>query len=146
VSDVRTPREADEELRAACRELEGFSPAHAGAAHHNLGEVRLRLGDLGGAEEAFRRALELGEDPLPGLALLRLAQGDIDGAATSIRRSLQAAAFDLFARGGCSPPRPSWAAGDAQLAMPPATSCRDRRSIPTSAIRAASDWSTDCSR
>jgi class 3 adenylate cyclase len=137
-------READEELRAACRELEGFSPAHAGAAHHNLGEVRLRLGDLGGAEEAFRRALELGEDPQPGLALLRLAQGDIDGAATLIRRSLQAAAFDLFARVRMLPAEAeiAKAAGDAQLAH----AARDELAeivdqIPTSAIRAASDWS-----
>jgi class 3 adenylate cyclase len=91
-------QEAEEDARAAFDELTGFSPAHAAAAQHELGEVRLRLGDLTGAEDAFRRARELGEDPQPGLALLRLAQGDLEAAAASIRRSLQSAAFDRFAR------------------------------------------------
>ncbi|HET9724673.1 MAG TPA: adenylate/guanylate cyclase domain-containing protein [Actinomycetota bacterium] len=136
-------REAEAELRTACEELDGFSPAHAGAAQHDLGEVRLRMGDLRGAEEAFRRAGELGEDPQPGLALLRLAQGDIDGASTSIRRSLQAAAFDLFARARMLPAQAeiAKAAGDAQLTR----AARDELAeivdqVPTPAIRAASDW------
>lgn len=138
-------REAEAELRTACEELDGFSPAHAGAAHHVLGEVRLRLGDLGGAEDEFRRSRELGEDPQPGLALLRLAQGDIDGAATSIRRSVQAAAFDLFARARMLPAEAeiAKAAGDAQLAR----AARDELAeivdqMPTPAIRAAGDWAS----
>ena len=53
----------------ACDELSEFSPAHAGMAFHELGEVRLRMGDLEGADEAFRRAHELGEDPQPGLTI-----------------------------------------------------------------------------
>ena len=52
------------------------------------GLVRLRMGDLTGAEAAFSEAHGLGWDPQPGLALLRLAQGDVAAAATpSGRRS-----------------------------------------------------------
>ena len=75
-----------------------FSPAHAAAAQHEMGEAHLRLGDLAAAEEAFRQAREQGDDPQPGLALLQLAQGDLDVATSSIRRSLELAAFDRFAR------------------------------------------------
>ncbi|HWO69572.1 MAG TPA: adenylate/guanylate cyclase domain-containing protein [Actinomycetota bacterium] len=89
--------EAERELRRACDELFSFSPIHAGAAFHELGEVRLRTGDLAGAEEAFARANELGEDPQPGLALLLLARGDAAAAAASIRRSLEGT-WDHLAR------------------------------------------------
>lgn len=133
--------EAERELRTACEELGGFSPAHAGAAYHDLGEVQLRLGDLGEAEDSFRIARELGEDPQPGLALLRLAQGDVDGASTSIRRSLQVAAFDRFSRARMLPAEAeiAKAAGDAQLAR----AARDELAeiadqVPSPAIRAAS--------
>ena len=53
-----------------------------------LGQIRLQLGDLAGAEEAFLAAREAGWDPEPGLALLRLAQGDIALATASIRDAL----------------------------------------------------------
>jgi class 3 adenylate cyclase len=82
----------------ACDEVGQVSSVHSGLAQHELGEVRLRLGDLEEAEEAFARALGLGEDPQPGLALLRLAQGDATAALESIERSLDGAAFDGFAR------------------------------------------------
>ena len=135
--------EAEEEARSALKELTEFSPAHAAVAQHELGEVQLRLGDLAGAEEAFRRARELGEDPQPGLALLRLAQGDLDAAAASIRRSLQSAAFDRFARARLLPvlAEIARAAGDAQTAR----AARDEMAeiaaqILSPAIWAASEW------
>ena len=56
--------------------------------HYEIGEIRRLRGDLTGAEEAFRRAHELGRDPQPGLALVRLAQGQPDTAAASIRTAL----------------------------------------------------------
>ena len=93
-----TSQEAEGEASRACEEVAGFSLVHAGVAQHELGEVRLRLGDLEGAEVAFGRAQELGEDPQPGLALLRLAQGDPSAAVASIGRSLEGAAYDGFAR------------------------------------------------
>jgi hypothetical protein len=91
-------REALDESTAAVEELGGFSPVHAGAAQHELGEIRLRLGDLDGADEALRHAHDEGEDPQPGLALLRLAQGRLDAASSSIRLSLEPAASDRFRR------------------------------------------------
>jgi class 3 adenylate cyclase len=90
--------EAETELRRACDELFDFSPMHAGAAFHELGEVRLRMGDLAGAEEAFLQAHEMGEDPQPGRALLLLAQGKAEAAAASIRRSLEDRDWNRLAR------------------------------------------------
>jgi len=80
--------EAESELERACDELYVFSPLHAAAAFHQLGEVRLRMGDLASAEEAFAQADEMGEDPQPGRAMLLLRRGKVDAAASSIRRSL----------------------------------------------------------
>ena len=136
-------REAEEEARSAWRELMGFSPAHAAAAQHELGEVQLRLGDLVAADEAFRQARELGEDPQPGLALLRLGEGDLDVAASSIGRSLQVAAFDRFARARMLPAQAeiAGAAGDVQTAR----AARDElaeiaHQVGSPAFRAASEW------
>jgi class 3 adenylate cyclase len=68
--------EAEDEAESACEDfLEYNMPGEAGHAAYELGEVRLRRGDLTGAEDAFRRVLEAGGEPQPGLALLRLAQG-----------------------------------------------------------------------
>ena len=67
--------EAASELERACEELSTFTPQHAAAAFHELGEVRLRMGDLASAEEAFRQADEMGEDPQPGRAMLLLRRG-----------------------------------------------------------------------
>jgi class 3 adenylate cyclase len=53
-----------------------------------IGEIRLRLGDLARAEEAFREAHEHGWDPQPGQALLKLAQGQVQAAVKSIERAL----------------------------------------------------------
>jgi DNA-binding SARP family transcriptional activator len=87
--------EAEQEVRRACEELERFVPRRAAAAFYQLGEIRLRIGDLGGAEEAFRQAHELCWNPEPGLSLLRLAQGDAKGAAGSIRRVLGGQTYRL---------------------------------------------------
>ena len=53
-----------------------------------LGRIRLRRGDVEGAEEAFRAAHEAGWDPQPGLALVHLANGDVALAARSVRDAL----------------------------------------------------------
>jgi class 3 adenylate cyclase len=81
--------EAEQEAREACRELERFGLLDSvGWAHYQVGEVRLRMGDLDGAAEAFERAYEHGHDAQPGMALLQLARGEVDEAARSIARSL----------------------------------------------------------
>jgi class 3 adenylate cyclase len=81
--------EAEQEARQACEELERFGLLDSiGWAHYQVGEVRLRMGDLDAAAEAFDRAYEYGHDAQPGLALLHLARGEVDEAARSITRIL----------------------------------------------------------
>jgi class 3 adenylate cyclase len=80
--------EAEKEARRALTELQGFNLMFAAEGFYELGELRLRMGDLDGAEDAFRQAHELGRAPLPGLALLRLAQGKVSSGRSSIRRAL----------------------------------------------------------
>jgi class 3 adenylate cyclase len=135
--------EAQSEAARACAEVGRVSMVHAGVAQHELGEVQLRLGDLEGAEAAFGRALELGEDPQPGLALLRLAQGDASAALASIGRSLEGAAFDDFARACMLSAQSEIAVSvtDAERAR----EARDELSeivgrMPSPAVRAASEW------
>jgi class 3 adenylate cyclase len=79
--------EAQDLADRAGAELRVWNPRIAGAAFYELGEVRLRLGELAQAEQAFREADELGRTPEPGLSLLRLAQGNVKGALASIRRT-----------------------------------------------------------
>ena len=68
--------EAEAEAEAACEDFLTFNmPGEAANATCELGELRLRRGDLSGAATAFRRAVEGGAEPQPGLALLRLAEG-----------------------------------------------------------------------
>jgi hypothetical protein len=111
--------EAEREARLAASELEGPAPGLAGAAFHELGEVRLRLADLYGAEEAFRTARRLGTDPQPGLALLRLARGDLLGASGTIGRALAERTWDRLARARLLPAAAeiAGAAGDADSAV-----------------------------
>ena len=83
--------EAELEARQACEELQRFGLNDGlGFAHHEIGEIRLRMGDLQGAADAFERAYELGDDGQPGIALLHLARGELDDAWRSIERSLAA--------------------------------------------------------
>ena len=80
--------EASEEAVRAGEELRGWLPRVAAAAFYELGEIRLRLGDLAEAERAFREADEFGRHPEPGLSLLRLAKGNAKAAWASIRRAI----------------------------------------------------------
>jgi class 3 adenylate cyclase len=79
--------DAEKEARVASGELEGNTPAWAGEAHYEIGEIRLRMGDFDGADEAFRHAHELGRDPQPGLAMLLAGRGDAAGALRSLETS-----------------------------------------------------------
>jgi tetratricopeptide (TPR) repeat protein len=75
---------AEEEALGACDELRPWMRREFGWPLVELGNIRLRSGDLIGAEEAFLAAHRHAWSPHPGLALLRLAQGDIDSASTMI--------------------------------------------------------------
>jgi len=88
---------AEEEARRACEELRDFNLIHAGMGFYEIGVIRLRMGDLVAAEEAFRQAHELGRDPQPGLALLRLADGKVEAAVALINRAL---AYELLSQLG----------------------------------------------
>src|SRR5712664_2041880 len=80
--------DAESEALRAAQELRGFYHVGAGEAFYEIGEIRLRMGDLGRAEEVFRQAHELGRDPVPGLALVRLAEGKIGAARALIDRAV----------------------------------------------------------
>lgn len=90
--------DAASEAERASEELQRFHPAAAGGAFHELGEVRLRMGDLEGAEESFGQARALGTEPQPGKALLLVARGRTDAAAASIKGSLEEITWHKLAR------------------------------------------------
>ena len=85
---------AEEEALAACDELRPWMRREFGWPLAELGNIRLRRGDLAGAEEAYVAAHEHAWSPFPGLALLRLAQGDVDSASTFIADAI-AHPFDI---------------------------------------------------
>ena len=80
--------DAEREAKRACEELSRYDLLLGGEAQYEIGEVRLRVGDLEGAREAFRQARQLSREPEPGMSLLRLAEGDAPGANSSIKRAL----------------------------------------------------------
>lgn len=80
---------AEQEALAACEELRPWMQREYGWPLVELGNVRLRRGDLDGAEEAYLAADALAWSPQPGLSLLRLAQGDVLAAAELIRDTVE---------------------------------------------------------
>src|SRR5215216_607821 len=80
--------EAEQEALAACEELSPYLRREMGWPLTELGRIRLRKGDIDGAEEAFLAAHRVGWEPQPGLALVRLARGDSAAAAAAIRAAL----------------------------------------------------------
>jgi DNA-binding SARP family transcriptional activator len=89
---------AEQEARRACVGTQCFDLVHAGLAFASIGEVRLRIGDLTGAEDAFAKAEELGASPLPGRARLLLLRGCPAGAAALINAALAGANGDRLGR------------------------------------------------
>ncbi|MGZ8600514.1 MAG: adenylate/guanylate cyclase domain-containing protein [Actinomycetota bacterium] len=135
--------EAEAELRTATQELTEFAPNHAGMGFHQLGEVRLRMGDVAEAEAAFRQATELGTDPQPGRALLLLRDGKPEAAAASLRGSLQDVEWDRLTRVRLLPTQAeiAWRTGDADVARTAATELDDiATTFGSDAIRAGAEW------
>jgi tetratricopeptide (TPR) repeat protein len=81
--------EAEQEALGACQELRPYLRREMGWPLSELGRIRLRRGDIAGAEQALMAAHRAGWDPQPGLALVRLAQGDLATASASIRDALE---------------------------------------------------------
>lgn len=79
---------AEADFARGADELGRASSGLAGRALRELGTVRLRRGDLDGAEAAFSRALQLGTDPQPGYAQLRAARGETLEARRDLERFL----------------------------------------------------------
>jgi DNA-binding winged helix-turn-helix (wHTH) protein/Tfp pilus assembly protein PilF len=79
---------AEQEVRRAREQLAASGPFCEGDACRVLGEIRLALGDLDGAEAAFREAYRLGWNPQPGLALMLAARGEPDAAQKQLDRAL----------------------------------------------------------
>jgi tetratricopeptide (TPR) repeat protein len=79
---------AEEEARTASVELASFNLMFSAQAFRELGEVRLKMGDLDGAEEAFQQAQEMGVTPQPGLTEALVQRGKTQAAGASIRRAL----------------------------------------------------------
>jgi class 3 adenylate cyclase len=80
---------AEKQALEACEELHDFERSITAMGYYEIGEIRRRLGDFVAAEEAYRKANELGHEPQPGLALLRLGEGKVDSALAGIGRTLQ---------------------------------------------------------
>jgi class 3 adenylate cyclase len=79
---------AEEQAIEACEELQEYNRFVTAAGFYEIGEIRRRRGDFAAAEEAYRKADELGRNPQPGLALLRLAQGKTEAANSAVKREL----------------------------------------------------------
>jgi DNA-binding CsgD family transcriptional regulator len=81
--------EALEEFdRAAERYVRSGTPAAAGLAMAERGDVQRMMGDLDAAEASYSMAGEHGHEPQPGLALLWLAKGRTSAAVGAVRRLL----------------------------------------------------------
>ncbi|KRF23446.1 hypothetical protein [Phycicoccus sp. Soil803] len=80
--------EAQEEALTATTELGSFNLMFSALAFRELGEVRLKMGEIDAAEEAFRQAEEMGVTPQPGRARALVQRGRPGAAATALRRVL----------------------------------------------------------
>jgi len=96
---------AEREARLACDELGSFHVPIAAAGYIEVGDIRRRLGDLDGAEDAFGKAEELCGQRSAGLALLRLAQRRVSDATTIIASLLAEQPWNQLARGKLLPAR-----------------------------------------
>jgi DNA-binding NarL/FixJ family response regulator len=85
--------DALEEARRACDRLSepAGPPDVVGMAFYQLAELYRLRGEFAKAEQAYRRASQVGRRPQPGLAQLRLAQGQVDAALAAIRTALDEA-------------------------------------------------------
>ncbi|HET7701143.1 MAG TPA: adenylate/guanylate cyclase domain-containing protein [Candidatus Limnocylindria bacterium] len=132
---------AEQEARQACEEIMRYEIPVVAEAFYEIGSIRLRMGDLPAAEEAFRQAHEAGQLPEPGLALIRLAEGKADAANAALRRALaEATARPMRARLLPAQVEVAIAAGDLDTARAAAAEMETIAvSFGTLALRAAAE-------
>lgn len=80
--------DAESQILIACEELRPYLRREFGWPLTELGRIRLRRGDIEGAEQAFLAAHDAGWDPEPGLALVHLTRGEVARAVACIRDAL----------------------------------------------------------
>jgi class 3 adenylate cyclase len=109
---------AEEQAVQACDELGGYFNLITSAGFYEIGEIRRRRGDFAEAEEAYRKASELGHPTgsEPGVSLLRLAQGKVDSAAAAIKRELANEGMDPLSRARLLPAQVEIALAAGELA------------------------------
>ena len=110
---------AEQELLRATGELAVFDATPPLAdGFYAIGEIRLRMGDLTGAEDAVREAHALGRSPEPVMSLIRLAEGKDRAALASINSAVEQQTWDQWTRARLLPAQIqiAIAAGDLALA------------------------------
>jgi class 3 adenylate cyclase len=135
--------DAEREIRRACQELRTFSPNIAAAAFRELGEIRLRAGDLAGAEEALALAQELGYNAQPGQARLLLAQGKPRAALHGLQAAIAKPSISALDRAHVQPllAEAGIGAGDLATAREAADELRETAGrYGTAVLRAMSAW------
>ena len=80
--------QAEARVLRACEELRAINRFSAAWGYSELVDIRVRRGDLAGAEEALAQAVAFGDDGQPGRGRLLLARGDAHAAARSLTRAL----------------------------------------------------------
>ena len=88
--------DAESEARRAGAEMERWLPFNAAEAYYEVGEIRLRMGDLEGADGAFRQAHGLGRDPQPGAAMVLARRGEMTAALRSLETAIEAHELGLL--------------------------------------------------
>lgn len=91
--------EAEQEAVKAADEVAKYRmPEVVWDSFKEIGLIRLRMGDLKGAEDAFNHAHEVLKAPEPGLALLQMAHGKPKAAMASITSALEEETWNRLAR------------------------------------------------
>lgn len=78
---------AEREVLRASTDLELLAD-FSGEAWYQFGLMRLRAGDVPGAEQAFEEALSRGREPVPAFSLVLRAAGDLDGALSLVEHAM----------------------------------------------------------
>ncbi len=90
---------AEHELEKATEELSAYNMGPPLAdGFYALAEIRFKLGDTAGAEEALRQAHALGHSPHPLMALMRLSEGRAKSALTAINAAVVEEVSDRWSR------------------------------------------------